>query len=84
MRDDYRRRRCFFGELGKTLPCHGMKRRLRDLVNQDLKSIGVVDNWYNLCQDRPMKGWFCTDCRKGADVVAANEERTHVQQMYQM
>ena len=49
-------KKLLFGELRKTRPSHGTKRRWRDLVGLDLKSIGVKDNWYQLCQDR--KKWF--------------------------
>ena len=37
-------------------PCHGAKKRWRDVLKVDLQAIGVHDRWYELCQDR--KGWF--------------------------
>ena len=42
-------------------PCHGAKKRWRDVLKVDLQAIGAYDRWYELCQDR--KGWFhlCLD-----------------------
>ena len=53
--------RLLFGELNMKRPCHGAKKRWRDVVKVDLQAIGVYDRWYELCQDR--KGWFhlCLD-----------------------
>jgi hypothetical protein len=74
-------KKMLYRELKKTQSCHGTKRRCRDLVNQDLKSIEVIDNWYNLCQDRPRKGWFetcqkpggcCGSSQRGKNTRAAN------------
>ena len=53
--------RLLFGELNMKRPCHGAKKRWRDVLKVDLQAIGVYDRWYELCQDR--KGWFhlCLD-----------------------
>ena len=50
-----------FGELEKTRPKHGTKRRWRDVVSSDLQTLGIKDRWYQLSQDR--QAWFqtCTD-----------------------
>lgn len=61
-------KKLLFGQLRKTRPSHGTKRRWRDLASQDLKSIGAKDNWYQTCQDR--KGWFDL-CQEGVNKVAA-------------
>ena len=57
-------KKLMFGESRKTRTGHGTKRRWRDIVSQDLKSIGAEDTWYKNCQDR--KEWFdlCQDGRK--------------------
>ena len=36
-----------FGELKKTRPAHGTKKRWRDGVNEDLKSLGLQADWYD-------------------------------------
>ena len=57
-------KKLLFGELRKTRPSHGSKRRWRDLASQDLKAICAEDTWYKRCQDR--KGWFdvCQEIRQ--------------------
>jgi hypothetical protein len=57
-----------FGELRKTRPTHGTRKRWRDNVSQDLKLLDAKESWYNKCQDR--KGWF-TLCQEGIDKAAA-------------
>ena len=37
-------------------PCHGAKKRWRDVLKVDLQAIGVYNRWYEFCQDR--KGGF--------------------------
>ena len=50
-----------FGELVRRRPCHGVKRRWRDVVAADVKIIDVGDDWYYIAQDR--KAWraMCGD-----------------------
>ena len=50
-----------FGELEKRRPCHGTKRRWRDVAEADVKAVGASDGWYDLAQDR--QAWFarCQD-----------------------
>ena len=48
--------RLLFGELNMKRPCHGIKKRWRDVLKVDLQAIGVYDRWYEFCQDR--KGGF--------------------------
>ena len=51
--DDDRAPKCvLFGELPATRPCHGPKRRWRDVVLSDLESLGVDKTWCGLAQDR--------------------------------
>jgi len=48
-----------FGELLKTRPFHGTKKRWRDEIVGDLRAIGVGDEWFQLCQNR--RQWYsCT------------------------
>ena len=47
---------CLFGWLPKTRPCRGPRRRWRDVVKRDLKSVGMRDGeWYDDAQNR--KKW---------------------------
>ena len=48
--------RLLFGELNMKRPCHGIKKRWRDVLKVDLQAIGVYDRWYEFCLDR--KGCF--------------------------
>ena len=41
-----------FGELKNKRPAHGPKKRWRDLVSGYLQQLGMVNGWYQLCQDR--------------------------------
>lgn len=41
-----------FGELKKTRPRHGTKRRWRNVVKLDVEAIGVGGGWYEACQDK--------------------------------
>ena len=45
-----------FGELLKTRPKHGTKKRWRDAVTADLQTIGISVGWYETAQDR--QSWF--------------------------
>ena len=38
--------RLLFGELNMKRPCHGAKKRWRDVLKVDLQAIGVYDRWY--------------------------------------
>ena len=60
-------KKILFGELRKTRPRHGTKRRWRDVVKADVDAIGVGDRWYEACQDR--KEWFKV-CSSGAAQVS--------------
>ena len=44
------------GELKEKRPRHGDKHRWRDVVNFDVGVLGVMNNWYNECQDQ--KEWY--------------------------
>ena len=33
-------------------PCHGVKRRWRDVAAADVNAIDVGDDWYSITQDR--------------------------------
>jgi hypothetical protein len=43
-----------FGELPSKRPCHGVKKRWRDIVLHDLKNMNVPEaSWYTLAQAEP-------------------------------
>ena len=60
-------KKILFGELRKTRPRHGAKRRWRDVVKADVEAIGVGEGWYETCQDR--KEWFRV-CSSGVAEVS--------------
>ena len=49
---DYVPKIVLFGELKKTRPAHGSKKRWRDLVLSGLQQLGLVNSWYHLCQHK--------------------------------
>ena len=66
-----------FGELEKKRPFCGPRKRWRDLVSSDLRTLDVLDNWYELlAQDRPQWHRVCKDriekCQSEASECAAN------------
>ena len=67
-----------FGELEKTRPPHGTKKRWRDGAKCDLQAIGV-ENWQNLSQDRSK--WLKA-CTKGVEqhrkTVSESERDKHL------
>ena len=69
MNDERLPKKMLFGELRKRRPCHGTKRRWRDVAAVDLQALGAKEEWYKkLYQDR--KKWFeC--CRAGVNEVAS-------------
>ena len=64
MGNDRLPKKVLFGELRGKRPCHGTKRRWRDVARSDTGAIGAGDRWYELCQDR--KQWFEL-CQKGLE-----------------
>ena len=51
-----------FGELVRTRPRHGPKKRWHDVVRSDLQAIGVsADEWYAVAQHRLKWLQVCTD-----------------------
>ena len=55
--------------MSKTRPGHGTKRRWRDLVSQDLKTMGAKDTWYKRYHE--VKEWWDL-CQEGVDKTTAN------------
>jgi hypothetical protein len=52
-----------FGELPSKRPCHGVKKRWRDIVLHDLKNMNVPEaSWYTLAQDRTKWKTLVNDC----------------------
>ena len=49
MSDDMLPKQLLFGELQKTQPFHGTKKRWQNGVLSDLKAISIEDNWTKLC-----------------------------------
>ena len=59
MNGDRMPKQILFGELKKTRPAHGTKKRWRDGVNEDLKSLGLQTDWYDKAQDRDEWAALC-------------------------
>ena len=54
---------CLFGWLAQVRPFHGPKRRWRDLVKSDLRSLGIGDGcWYDQARDRRQWRELCLRC----------------------
>ena len=62
-----------FGELLKKRPCHGVKKRWRDVATADVKAIDVGDDWYHVAQDRMV--WRSV-CRKVLSALVDQNHRT--------
>ena len=62
-------KKMLFGDLRKTRPCKGTKKRWRDVVRSNVEAIGVGKMWYELCQDR--KEWFKLCCEGGEKISEA-------------
>ena len=56
-----------FGELVRTRPRHGTKRRWRDLAEADIQAVGLGRAWYEVAQDR--KGVFTRTCQTDSKSV---------------
>ena len=69
MGDDRLPKIVLFGELKNKRPEHGPKKRWRDLVSGDLQQLGMVNSWYQLCQDR---GEWYKRCREGVNQTAVS------------
>ena len=65
MNNDRLPKKVLFGELSRTRPRHGTKRRWRDVTRSDVEAIGANDDWYELCQDR--KEW-CELCKEQGSI----------------
>ena len=72
MGNDRLPKKVLFGELRGKRPCHGTKRRWRDVARSDMEAIGAGDRWYELCQDR--KEWFEL-CQKGLETRTRQKTR---------
>ncbi|XP_062507351.1 uncharacterized protein LOC134183789 [Corticium candelabrum] len=66
-------KKLMFGELRKTRPRHGTRKRWRDLVSQDLQLVDTKNIWYQRCQDR--NGWFSL-CQRGVEKVVTNRGKS--------
>ena len=64
--------RLLFGELNMKRPCHGAKKRWRDVLKVDLQAIGVYDRWYELCKDRKGVSSVFRWCRENFNIQAMN------------
>ena len=56
-----------YGEFLRRRPCHGVKRRWRDVATADLKAISAGEEWFSLAQDR--KAWWAACCDGLAEIL---------------
>ena len=67
-----------FGELEKKRPFSGPRKRWRDMVSTDLRTLDILDNWYELAQDGPQWRRVCKDgierCQSEDSECAANRQ----------
>jgi len=64
-----------FGELIKTRPRHGPKKRWRDLAVMDVRTLGIEGDWFTIAQDRQQWSTTCEQYHlsgEGVEVCAAN------------
>ena len=71
MSDDRLPKIILSGELKNKRPAYGPKKRWRDLISGDLQQLGMVNSWYQLCQDR---GEWYKQCQKGVNQIASCRE----------
>ena len=57
-----------FGELTKTRPRHGPKKRWRDLAVTDVRTLGIERDWFEIAQDRLRWSTLCEQFRSSAGV----------------
>ena len=57
-----------FGELTKTCPRHGPKKRWRDLAVTDVRTLGIERDWFEIAQDRLRWSALCEQFHSSAGV----------------
>ena len=62
MEDSRMPKQLLFGELVRTRPRHGTKRRWRDLAEADVQAVGLGGAWYEVAQDRNEWEEICRQC----------------------
>ena len=60
MEDGRLPKRMLFGEMKGKRPRHGAKRRRRDVIVMDLKTVSM-DDWHQQCQERESWRVLCRD-----------------------
>lgn len=61
-----------FAKFWKKRPCHGARKRWRDVAAADVKLIGVGSDWYDMAQNRRERRAVCRDGL--AQLVDDNQE----------
>ena len=87
MEDSRMPKQLLFGELVRTRPRHGTKRRWRDLAEADVQAVGLRRAWYEVAQDRKEWEEICRQCRaydsnEGGGHSAANSSNTNTDSSY--
>ena len=72
MNDNRMPKQLLFGELTRSRPSHGTKRRWRDLAAGDVQAAGLGSTWYEVAQDRRKWADICKQCHTND-----SEERQH-------
>ena len=76
--DNYRiPKQLIFGELIKTRPRHGPKKRWRDLAVMDVRTLETEENWFEVAQDRQQWSTICEQIHFSVDVGEACAANRH-------
>ena len=61
-------KKLLFGELTKTRPRHGPKKRWRDLAVTDVRTLGIERDWFKIAQDRLRWSTSCEQFHSSAGI----------------
>ena len=76
MEDHRLPKQMLFGELKKTRPRHGTKKRWRDVVAEDVESIGLASSWYEEAQDRRKWRKICEQAKESSKEICIDSNST--------
>jgi len=73
-RNDQIPKQLLFGELVKTRPRYGPKKRWRDLAVMDVRTLGIEGDWFTIAQNRQQWSTICEQFYSSdvVEVCAAN------------
>ena len=66
-----------FGELTKTRPRHGPKKRWRDLAVTDVRTLGIERDWFEIAQGRLRWSTLCYSSAGVGEICAVAKPAPH-------